>query len=629
MPRVPEAVFVLAPTQNHFFFELAAAIRHELEACGVRTSLSTNGFPEPRADRAYVLLPPHEYFALEGHASPPSAATFKRTILICCEQPETDHFDQNVDFGEGAAAVFDINRRSVRAFRHRGLAAEHLRIGYTSHWDRFDDQLPRPVDIGFLGAYTARRAAVLGGYADVMCRYQCELHMSDNSRPNSAASVSFLADDGKWGLLSRAKTLLNVHQGDEPYFEWLRVIEAMHAGCVVVSEASSDFGPLVPGEHLVMGREQTLGFLVQELLDDPASLSAMRRSAHTFLSEQLPMRPSIERLAEAVQRAASGPVAGRATDPRLPVAPELRPNLANAPPPATTENRDASAVRRALKETQLQLMELRRDLARLSELVRTGPSPHTRIDLRTSAFRAGRQPRISVLTPLYNHADHIESALDSIAGNRFKDLEIIVVNDGSTDDSLGAATRWMRRNQHVAGAVISHTVNRGLPHARNTALDFARGELVLIFDSDNLLLPQCLERLVTVLDSRPEASFAYGILSGFDAHGPRQLLSQFEWEPHRLRRENYVDALALIKLSALRAVGGFKTDRRLYGVEDWDMWATMADHGYRGVLAPEIVARYRVSPSSMLSVTGLSPTIMYATMIERHPELMRGVEPPL
>ncbi|MDQ6807699.1 MAG: glycosyltransferase family 2 protein [Actinomycetota bacterium] len=625
---MPEAIFVLAPTQNQFFFELAAAIRYELEACGVPTSLSTQGFPEPRAGRAYILLPPHEYYALEGYASPPDAATFNRTILICCEQPETVHFDQNLAFGRGAAAVFDINQRSVRVFRHRGLSAEHLRIGYTPYWDRFDDQLPRPVDIAFLGAYTARRAAVLGGSADLMGRYQCELHLSDNSQPNSAQSLSFLADERKWGLLSRAKTLLNIHQGGEPYFEWLRVIEAIHAGCVVISEASSDYRPLVPGEHLVMGRQQALGFLAEEMLEDPASLSDMRRAAHALLREQLPMRQSVERLAEAVHRAGSRPVAGRATNPRLPAAPELRPNLVIAPPAATADP-DASAVRRALKETQLQLMDLRRGLARLSEFVGTGNAPQTRIDLRTSSFRGRPYPRISVLIPLYNHADHIESALDSIAGNRFKDLEIIVVNDGSTDDSLSAARRWMRHHDHVAGAVISHTVNRGLPHARNTALDFARGELVLIFDADNLLLPQCLQRLINTLDSRPQASFAYGILSGFDAHGPRQLLSQFEWEPTRLRRENYVDALALIKISVLRAVGGFKTDRRLYGVEDWDMWATMADHGYGGVLVPEIVARYRVSPSSMLSVTSLSPTIMYATMIERHPELMRGVEPPL
>lgn len=627
---MPEAIFVLAKTQNQFFFELAEAIRHELEALGVRTRLSTEGFPDPRAGRAYILLPPHEYYALEGHATPPDPATFNRTILICCEQPESGHFTQNVTFARGASAVFDINRRSVRALKQQGISAEHLRIGYTPYWDRHSFAAPRPVDVAFLGAYPRRRGRVLGGYADSLWRHRCEVHLSDNTRPNPAGSHSFVTGEHKWALLSRCKTMLNVHQGDEPYFEWLRVIEAMHAGCVVVSEASSDYEPLLAGVHLMMGRPETLGLLVQELLENPAALDQMRTSAYCFLRNELPMRAHVARLAAAIEAAAARPVAGRGTNPRRPVDPRQLPNVFDPPPPAATTDSDISAVRRALKDTQLALIDLKRDLARVVETVRGGDdAPAIRIDAATSAYRARRYPRVSILTPLYNHAEHIGAALDSVLANRFKDLEILVVNDGSSDDSLGTVKRWMSQHDHVAAAVISHPVNRGLPHARNTALEFARGELTLILDADNELLPHCLERLLNALDSSPDDSFSYGILEAFDVSGPSYLISQFEWEPHRLRRENYIDALALIRTRTLREIGGFKTDRRLYGVEDWDLWATMADAGHRGVLVHEIVARYRVSTTSMLSLTNLSPTAMYAAMAEYHPQLMAGVEPPL
>lgn len=622
---------MLASTQNQFFFELAEAIRYELGELGVRSSISTEGFPEPRLGTATILLPPHEYYALEGHATPPDSVTFGRTILICCEQPESSHFSQNLQFARGAAAVFDINRRSVRAFRGEGVSAEHLRIGYTKHWDHYDvaNNRDRPIDVAFMGAYTRRRGRILGGLADALWRYNCELHLSDNSTPNTARSASFLADEDKWTLLTRAKTLLNVHQGDEPYFEWLRVVEAMHAGCVVVSEASTDYAPLEPGEHLIVGRPESLGFITQSVLDDPSSMDATRTSAYEFLRDQLPMRAGIARLAEAVERAARLSVDGRGTNPRRPVNPQYLPNLDDPPPPSATGSQDASELRRALKDTQLQLMDLKRDIARINQMLRDGRPPTVRIDAATSAYVGSDRPRVSILTPLYNHAEHIAGALDSALNGWFRDLEFVIVDDGSTDRSRDAVREWMARHDDVPAVIISHPVNRGLPSARNTCLDFARGEFSLILDADNELLPRCLERLLNALDHRPQASFAYGILIAFDTRGPSYLLSAFDWEPRRLRRENYIDALALIRTRALHEIGGFKTDRRLYGVEDWDLWATMADAGHEGVFVREMVARYRVSPTSMLSLTNLSPKTMYAAMIEHHPDLMRGVKPPL
>lgn len=620
-----EAVFVLAPNQNHFFFELAAALRYELEGLGVATSLSTTGFPELHAGRAYILLPPHEYYVLEGYAAPPAPATVARTILICAEQPGTVHFEQNRGFARDAAAVFDINVRSVRAFTRHGIPAQHLRLGYTPFWDRFDPDRERPVDVGFLGAYTERRAKLLGSYATALSRRRSELHFSDNTAPNSSTSIPYLADERKWALLERTKVLLNLHQGEEPYFEWLRVIEAMHAGCVVISERSSHYAPLDPGTHLLMGRPASLALLADHLIDDPAWLAAMRLAAYTCLRERLPMRDSVTQLAAAIERAADRSVAGRATHPERH---RDRAEAASAPAGETAPS-DGSAVRRTLKEAQLQLMEIRRELTGLRHELRTGGTPVTRMDATTSTYRAWPRPRVSILIPLYNHAEHIGAALDSITGGAFNDFELLVVNDGSTDRSREVTLQWLSDHDHLAAAVISHPVNRGLPAARNTAIDFARGDSALVLDADNELLPHCLGRLVNALDGHPDAAFAYGILSAFDVIGSRHLLSQYPWEPARLRHTNYIDALALIRLPVLREIGGFTTDRRLYGVEDWDLWATMADGGHSGVFCPEILARYRVSATSMLSLTNVSHTTMYAAMIEHHPQLMAGLVPPV
>jgi Glycosyl transferase family 2 len=617
MSRVAEAVFVMAAGQSPYLFELADALRHELEGLGIRTALSTEGFPDPRGGSAYVLLGPHQYYAIEGHAAPPEPSVFARTLLICSTPPESEHFKENVALAPGSAGVFELGERSVRALYEAGVRAQHLPIGYTPYWDRFDATRDRPVDVALYGAYTERRGRALGSYADSLWRHRSALWFSDDS-PRSEKT-----GEDKWALLCGSKALLCIHRRDEPQFEWLRAVHAIHAGCAVVSEHSAGHPPLVPGDHLLMGRLETLGHLAQNLIEDPSALAEMRARAYGFLRDELPMSRHVVPLAEAIERVAALPATGRGTRPQRaaqdPPAPQ---------PPSLTADPDASALRHALKETQLQLIELRRDIAGLRAAA-AGETLAPTVLRSTAAFAAAPQPRVSVVIPVYNHAQRIIEALESVRTNWFKDVEIVGVDDGSSDDSRQAVEGWMGEHGEVSVSLVVHPVNRGLPRARNTGIDFARGELVLMLDADNTLLPHCIERLVEALDRDAGAAFAYGILSAFDARGPRRLLSQFGWDPRRLRTGNYIDALALIRTAVLRELGGFKTDRRLFGVEDWDLWATMADAGHAGAFVPEIVARYRISGVSMLSVTGLSHTAMFAAMAEYHPELMRGVEPPL
>jgi hypothetical protein len=87
--------------------------------------------------------------------------------------------------------------------------------------------------------------------------------------------------------------------------------------------------------------------------------------------------------------------------------------------------------------------------------------------------------------------------------------------------------------------------------------------------------------------------------------------------------------MALVRRDWLVAHGGYTTDRRLHGWEDFDLWCRVAEHGLRGVQVPSIVARYRVTKHSMLTLTDLSSTQAVSLLIERHPAVMAGVTPPL
>jgi len=629
-----ELAFVLAPRQNLFFFELVAALRAEAEAAGARTSLHLGNFPAPRPDRVYVLVPPHEYFTLMHGRRGPSPQTLKRTIFVCAEQPDTTFFEENVRLAPRGGAVFDINPFGAQSLRARGLEAEHLPLGWTEGWDRLRER-ERDIDVLFMGCDSERRSQALGRYAEAFSRRRTCLVLSDNSQPNWKASESFRADEEKWDLLGRAKILLNIHQGESPYFEWLRIVQAMSNGAVVVSEHSVDHAPLVPGRHFLSGDVDSLGLLSELLLSDPDRWWRIQTEAYRTMRHDLPLATGVGRLTAAAARLARTAPLPDPADPffhqRPPDPQKLTIFRAHEQPASPSlGNLNAAALRRAIKDVKLDLLDMRRELTRM-QLGSALGSPPAQLELvHRTRSHAGAAPRVSVLMALFNYEHHVQDALDSLLGSRERSWELIVVDDGSTDRSGAVVQAWLRRHEHTAGLLLRHPVNMGLGHARNHALGWARGELCFVLDADNEIYPHCLERLVSALARDPEAAFAYGIHQRFRGGRSVGLANPFPWEPWRLRIGNYIDAMALVRTSLLRGrFGGYCTDRRLHGWEDYDLWCRIAEAGLHGAFVPEIVARYRTTAHSMLSLTNISSTDAYSILIEQNPHLMQGVHPPL
>jgi hypothetical protein len=629
----PELAFVLAPRQNLFFNELVAALRSEASRANVTASLHVGNFPPPRHDLVYVLVPPHEYFTLMHGRYGPLPEVLKRTIFICAEQPNTSFFHGNVESAPRAGAVFDINRSAVRAFAQHGIAAEHLQLGWTEDWDHAA-QHERDIDVLFMGSLSERRERALASFGRIFSRYRTELVLSDNSRPNWAPSESFRADDAKWDLLGRAKLLVNIHQGGEPYFEWLRIVQAMSNGAAVVSEQSIDFAPLVPGEHMLMGGLQTLDLLVEMLLLDDGRRRRMQTAAYAKLREELTLAPAVQRLVAVASEIAERepvPDAGHVFFTQPQPDPDELPIVSTPLQPPSLSDGDANAswMRRALKDLRLEMLELRRSQARAElEASATRPLPLLEQVAMTDAYRAAA-PRVSVLTALYNQASHVTTALSSVTPSRDCPFELIVVDDGSSDGSSQAVTRWMAEHRDTPALLLRHPVNRGLAQTRNDALGMARGEFCFVLDADNEVYPHCLSRLMQALDADASAAFAYGTLEKFQGSESVGLMGVLPWEPERLRVGNYIDAMSMIRTSVIRdEFGGYPTDRRLHGWEDYALWCALASAGHHGIRVAEIVGRYRVARHSMLSLTNISATDAFSVIIEANPVLMAGIEAP-
>lgn len=619
----------MAPEHNLFFAELVEALGDELRRLGVETSVHEGRFPSPREDLVYALVPPHEYFALTQDQSEVPEDALARTIAICAEQPETSHFEENAALLNRMGAAFDINRYAIASYRRRGLNVEHLQLGYTPRWDRRPrPQDARDIDVLFMGCATQRRTDALAAYADILWPYRNVVLLSDNAQPNSEPSASFVAHREKLELLGRSRVLLNVHQGGEAYFEWLRAVQAVACGCAIVTEHSLELDPLSPGEHLLAGSIESLGWLVAHLLDHEGERARLEHGAYELLRGELPLSAPAERLAgcaEALARAATP----SADAPHFTPASSgpVRRHRRSFAPPVSEELQETAPTRRALKHLSLQVGALRRALEGVERRLDGDRGPTVEVAAATPAL-GWIHPRVSVLVTLYDYEQYIEAALDSVAGSTYRGWEVVVVDDGSADASASRVRRWMRCHPRAPILLVRHTANRGLPHARNTALAFARGELCFVLDADNEVLPHCLGRLVEALESDPEAAFAYGMLQRFNAAATLGLMNYWPWEPPRLRAGNYIDAMALVRREVLEHYGGWTTEPRLHGWEDYELWCRIAEDERRAAFVPEVVARYRSTGHSMISLSNLSVTDAFSIIIERCPKLMGGLAPP-
>ncbi len=211
----------------------------------------------------------------------------------------------------------------------------------------------------------------------------------------------------------------------------------------------------------------------------------------------------------------------------------------------------------------------------------------------------GEIPLVTVIITLYNYQSFIAACLDSLKNQTIAQLNLVIVDDCSKDQSLIKADNWLdengkRFNQYI---LAKHTLNRGLAHSRNTAISLARTRYVFILDADNMLYPRCLESLSSALENC-DASFAYSYLEEFG--DCNKLKNTKPWNPTTLAAVNTIDAMVLLRKSVLDKVNGYSI-MPVMGWEDYELWFKIARIQGWGVQVPEILARYRVHKKSMLN----------------------------
>jgi glycosyltransferase involved in cell wall biosynthesis len=207
---------------------------------------------------------------------------------------------------------------------------------------------------------------------------------------------------------------------------------------------------------------------------------------------------------------------------------------------------------------------------------------------------------VTVIIPLYNYAQYVTEALDSIWHQTLRPIDLVVIDDRSTDSSLTVVMDWVKRNGGRFNRVVvtQNLVNSGLGLTRNVGFATAETPYVFLLDADNRLFPDCLElSLYAIRDSG--AAFIYPRIQQFG--DGRFLMSDQPFSAMRFAGGNYIDAMALVAKSAWSAVGGF--DHVQFGWEDFDFWCRCVERGLWGQGVERVLAEYRVHPGSMLHTT--------------------------
>lgn len=220
-------------------------------------------------------------------------------------------------------------------------------------------------------------------------------------------------------------------------------------------------------------------------------------------------------------------------------------------------------------------------------------------------------PRVSVIITCYNLGRYLDESIESVLNQTLPAVELIVVDDGSTEQgtrlAVDAATQ---RGIHVI-----RQNNQGVGAARNRGIQEARGAYICCLDADDRLRPQFLEKAAAILDKHPEIAIVSSYVQTFE--GAHEIAQPSQCRLPEMLFKNPIVASALFRRDAWQKAGGYA---KLGVIEDWDLWISILEQGYRIHVIPEILFDYRIRPDSRRATTWQPETYgkLLATLARRH-----------
>lgn len=239
-------------------------------------------------------------------------------------------------------------------------------------------------------------------------------------------------------------------------------------------------------------------------------------------------------------------------------------------------------------------------------------------------------PLVSVIIPAYNAERFIRQTLESVVAQTYRNIEILVVDDGSQDQTAEIVREFTKRDDRI---ILLTQSNSGVAAARNLAIQHSKGEFIAPIDADDLWHPENIEKQIKcALEGGPSVGVVYswsiyldeaGVpIAGFRAFSIANDVFQ------TLICHNFLGnaSASLIRSACLKRVGAYNTefrDKKAQGCEDWDLYLRLAEY-YQFRVVPEFLVGYRKLPNSMsrdYTTMANSCCLMLKKIRQKHPEI--------
>ncbi|WP_320173202.1 glycosyltransferase [Maridesulfovibrio sp.] len=226
-------------------------------------------------------------------------------------------------------------------------------------------------------------------------------------------------------------------------------------------------------------------------------------------------------------------------------------------------------------------------------------------------------PLVSFVVPCFNHAEYLRECVHSLLKQDFNSFEIIIINDGSTDNTDEVATQLenefpTQRIRHI------NQENRGLVRSRNRGCTIAKGKYILPIDADDLIAPTFLSKTVEVLESHPELDYVSSKALFF---GHSNLIwPKNDLVPANFFATNQQTCTTLFRKSMWKELGGYD-ESMTRGYEDWELWIRATKNGHIGIQIDEPLFFYRRKADSMITNSRQKDAEIKEQIVRLHPDI--------
>lgn len=224
--------------------------------------------------------------------------------------------------------------------------------------------------------------------------------------------------------------------------------------------------------------------------------------------------------------------------------------------------------------------------------------------------------KVSVIIPCYNQGKYLKETVDSVLNSTYKDIELIIVNDGSDDD----ITKSVLKELEKQGINIINIENSGVCAARNNGIIKATGEYILPLDADDKIAPEYIEKAVDILNKDKNIGIVYCKAKFFGSNNKPVPLKPATI--YNMLIQNCIFSASLFRKEQFLLIGGFCQKLEI-GCEDWDFWLSIIETGAKVYQISEVLFYYRKAENSRTQKSLLPENYIKIrlSIIKRHKKL--------